>query len=298
MSPDSLPIVSDADSYNVLAHYENKIILGRIPHLKREFPDYYHPGDYVLLFFKGGTLSGTVNMRPFEIKAPAVMFVSVEHILHLSDVSGDLSVDTLAFKHSVGEDLKIDIPMSLLQQIMVRPSALLSEQEILVVQDYFNLIASVIGWRTDADRYPAILYLLRSLTTMLCGVYQLDPVNTRLTRAEEIAGRFMVMAERFCRKHHDIGWYADELCLSPKYVANVVKEVTGNTAGDCINDNLVRQAKSLLLTTSLSIQQISDRLGFQNQSHFGTFFRRHTNTSPTSFRHIPTSEANGIRYNL
>ena len=76
---------------------------------------------------------------------------------------------------------------------------------------------------------------------MLCGVYQLDPVNTRLTRAEEIAGRFMVMAERFCRKHHDIGWYADELCLSPKYVANVVKEVTGNTAGDCINDNLVRQ---------------------------------------------------------
>ena len=88
------------------------------------------------------------------------MFVSVEHILHLSDVSGDLSVDTLAFKHSVGEDLKIDIPMSLLQQIMVRPSALLSEQEILVVQDYFNLIVSKSVSLVLADSLPRSLRML------------------------------------------------------------------------------------------------------------------------------------------
>jgi AraC-like DNA-binding protein len=44
------------------------------------------------------------------------------------------------------------------------------------------------------------------------------------------------------------------------------------------------QAKSLLRSTTLSVQEISDRLGFQNQSHFGTFFKRHTDLSPKAFR--------------
>lgn len=51
-----------------------------------------------------------------------------------------------------------------------------------------------------------------------------------------------------------------------------------------IDEALMRQAKSLLSSTSLSVQQITDRLGFQNQSHFGTFFKRQTGFSPKAFR--------------
>ncbi len=55
-------------------------------------------------------------------------------------------------------------------------------------------------------------------------------------------------------------------------------------AGECIAYNLIRQAKSLLLTTTLPVQQIADRLGFRNQSHFGTFFRREVGAGPKAFR--------------
>lgn len=276
--------MADTANYSVLAQFENKIILGRIPRLTGDFPDYYHSGDYVLLLFNGGTVSCTVNLRPFEIKAPAVMFVSVEHILHFSSASDDLRVDTLAFKHSVGEDLKVNLPLSLMQQMMVRPTVPLSDREMRIALDYFDLMSSVIRCDTIGDKYATLLHLTRSLTTLLCGIYQSGLGGESLSRAEEIAGRFMLLVECSCRKHHDIGWYASELCISPKYMANVVKAVTGMTVGDCISENLVRQAKSLLLTTSLTVQQISDRLGFQNQSHFGTFFRRHAGTNPKAFR--------------
>ncbi|MBQ6731575.1 MAG: AraC family transcriptional regulator [Paludibacteraceae bacterium] len=95
---------------------------------------------------------------------------------------------------------------------------------------------------------------------------------------------FVSLVERNCKKHHDIQWYASQLCLSPKYVANVVKEVTGLTAGDCIDVNIIRQAKALMQIKTLMLQQISDSLGFQNQSHFGTFFHRHTGLLPKAFR--------------
>lgn len=67
-------------------------------------------------------------------------------------------------------------------------------------------------------------------------------------------------------------------------MANVIKDVTGRSAGEFITTNLAMQAKSLLRSTTLSILEISDRLGFQNQSHFGTIFKRHTDLSPKAFR--------------
>lgn len=54
--------------------------------------------------------------------------------------------------------------------------------------------------------------------------------------------------------------------------------------GDCIDVNIIRQAKALMQIKTLTLQQISDSLGFQNQSHFGTFFHRHTGLRPKAFR--------------
>ncbi|MBQ8056001.1 MAG: AraC family transcriptional regulator [Paludibacteraceae bacterium] len=65
----------------------------------------------------------------------------------------------------------------------------------------------------------------------------------------------------------------------------------------CIEINLIRQAKSLLLTSSLTIQQISERLGFQNQSHFGTFFRRNIGMSPKFYRQEKNKFSNTFKKN-
>ena len=105
-----------------------------------------------------------------------------------------------------------------------------------------------------------------------------------MTRNEEITGRFMHMVDANCEQQHSLDWYADQLCLTTRYVANTVKQTLGITASACIEHVLVQRAKTLLLTTTKSIQEIADQLGFQNQSHFGTFFKRHEGMSPAAFR--------------
>ncbi|MBQ2519984.1 MAG: AraC family transcriptional regulator [Paludibacteraceae bacterium] len=105
-----------------------------------------------------------------------------------------------------------------------------------------------------------------------------------MSRNEEITGRFMHLVDIHCEQQHSLDWYADQLCLSTRYVANTVKETLGVTASSCIEHVLIQRAKTLLFTTTKSIQEIADQLGFQNQSHFGTFFKRHEGVSPAAFR--------------
>jgi AraC-like DNA-binding protein len=87
-----------------------------------------------------------------------------------------------------------------------------------------------------------------------------------------------------CEQQHSLDWYASEMCLSTRYVANTVKQVMKLTASSCIENALMLRAKTLLHTTNKSIQEIAEQLGFQNQSHFGTFFKRHEGLSPVAFR--------------
>ncbi|MBR4488080.1 MAG: AraC family transcriptional regulator, partial [Bacteroidales bacterium] len=105
-----------------------------------------------------------------------------------------------------------------------------------------------------------------------------------LSRAEEHVGHFLSLVDVYSREHHSLDWYASKMCLSTQYMANIVKQVTSKSAGEHIYENLIRQARTLLLSTNMSVQGIADRLGFQNQSHFGTFFRRAVGVSPKAFR--------------
>lgn len=78
--------------------------------------------------------------------------------------------------------------------------------------------------------------------------------------------------------------YADLLCVTPKYFSMTCKRLTGMTAGQIIDEEIMTTAKLLLRDNTKSIKQIAEMLGFANQSHFGTFFSRKTGMSPQMFR--------------
>ena len=122
------------------------------------------------------------------------------------------------------------------------------------------------------------------MANMLSDAYREPLEYTVVSRAEKIAGNFIVLAEQYCKEHHSLDWYASEMCLTPKYIASAVKQVTGNTASDILTQNLLKQARSLLSATTMPIQEVAFKLGFRNQSHFGTFFRRATGLSPKAYR--------------
>lgn len=88
--------------------------------------------------------------------------------------------------------------------------------------------------------------------------------------------------------HHDshrtIDFYADKLCITPRYLSAIVREVSGMTASECIERVVILNARLLLTTTDMTIQQISDSLNFPNHSFFSKYFKRITGMTPKECR--------------
>jgi AraC-like DNA-binding protein len=78
--------------------------------------------------------------------------------------------------------------------------------------------------------------------------------------------------------------YADQLCLTPKYFSKVIKDNSGASASEWIDNYVILETKALLKSTNMTILQISDELNFPSQSFFGKYFKRVTGMSPKSYR--------------
>ena len=128
---------------------------------------------------------------------------------------------------------------------------------------------------------------------MLYSIFLLDLKNAqnraivhRQTpqRVEEIFIGFIRLLPRYFAQHHDIPFYANRLHISPVYLSRVVRQVTGRTVVDYINQMLLMEASFLLQTSQLSITQIADHLHFADTPSFSKFFSRLNGISPKEYR--------------
>ncbi len=104
-------------------------------------------------------------------------------------------------------------------------------------------------------------------------------------RQEELFLGFQRLVTQHFTEHHDIGFYASELCITTTYLSRVVRQVSGGrTVIDYINQLLLMEASYLLRQTSLSVAQIADRLHFADTTTFARFFTRKKGLSPKEFR--------------
>ena len=127
---------------------------------------------------------------------------------------------------------------------------------------------------------------------MLYAVFLLDlqsAQNRAITqrvvpqRVEEIFMGFIRLLPQHFAKHHDIAFYASELNISVVYLSRVVRQVTGRTVVDYINQMLLMEASFLLRTSELSISQIASRLCFADSPSFSKFFSRMKGVSPKEY---------------
>lgn len=106
------------------------------------------------------------------------------------------------------------------------------------------------------------------------------------TSADVITLKFINEVKNNFKTERQLGFYAESLCITPRYLSRVVKETTGSSAAEWIERYVVLEARALLKSTNLSVQQISDELNFPSQTFFGKYFKRRVGMSPKEYRRI------------
>ena len=109
-------------------------------------------------------------------------------------------------------------------------------------------------------------------------------VSAKASRKDEIVAHFLQCVHDNYREHRDLGFYADQLCLSLKYMSHVVFEQTGRHPSRWIKDYVILDAKTMLRSGRYTVQQVSDELNFPNQSFFGKYFKEAVGVSPKKWK--------------
>lgn len=103
-------------------------------------------------------------------------------------------------------------------------------------------------------------------------------------RQEEYFHRFMQILGQYYMQERSVGFYAEQLNLTPKYLTTVIRQTSGRSALNWIDEYVILEAKNLLKYSTKSIQEIAYYLNFPNQSFFGKYFKNHTGITPTAYR--------------
>ena len=93
----------------------------------------------------------------------------------------------------------------------------------------------------------------------------------------------LALVQKHYAEERSIRFYADRLCLTPKYLSNAVHRVSGRHAGEWIKDYVLLEAKALLKSRQYTVQQVSEMLNFPNTSFFGKFFKKAVGCTPRTY---------------
>lgn len=281
----SLPIFN-TDEVNSILTLDNYYFQLFEYHPNRNiFPEYFRIDHYAVEVLVEGEMHCSINLRDFHAKAPCIITLLPNYVLHIDSASEDCKALILAHNAQFADDLQMnDYSYRAKQAARAYPCNKLTEKQLQTAVRHIQLIQDVLQQNNPNVR-DCTVKLTSSLFHYLQGCFtELYQRQTTLSRSEQLTADFYSLIEQNCLLHKNLAWYAEQLCITPKYLANVIKRMTGKSAGSWLDEFVLLQAKTLLTTSRLTIQQIADHLGFKNQSHFGTFFRRATGICPKNYR--------------
>lgn len=96
--------------------------------------------------------------------------------------------------------------------------------------------------------------------------------------------RFMNMLPAYSKTEREVTFYADKLCVSAKYLSEVVRKSSGHPASYWINGYSMQEILSLLKRPDLTLAEIANQMNFYNPAHFTRFVKTHTGKSPSELK--------------
>lgn len=238
-----------------------------------------------------GETSVSFNLHEFRLKKDSMFIFTPKNILQVNSQQY-FKADVIAISPDFMRRINIDIKnmMPLFLKFVENPALTLTPEESRSMR---GMIAQI----ERETRGPETHFSFDIVSGLIAAtIYKVGDImyhylaehpegqNNSHNRAKEYFKQFTHLLGEHFREERSVGFYARQLCITPKYLTTLIKRISGQSVSEWIDNYVILEAKTLLKYSTMSIQEIAYYLNFPNQSFFGSYFKRNTGMSPSQYK--------------
>lgn len=238
------------------------------------------------ILIKSGSMQIMHNLMEYTISGNDVFVVMPGDFARCLSVSSDCRLTLLAFSDSDYAPMSNGMQFNTFYSFFRRhPKNSIDGQGFTDTLHILDIMKRRVETADKIDKRNVVRgYIYALCQDALAWINAIKDVESGpSSRGEEILAAFLELLEKNYTTEHRIGFYADKLCISTKHLSETVKSVSGRGVKEWIQEYLLLEAKALLQSHRYSIQEISWKLNFANQSFFGTWFKKAAGMSPRQY---------------
>lgn len=249
-----------------------------------------HAEAYVAILCLEGRASCTMEGVEYQIGKNDLILAHPNQFVQNVMVSYDFKCHGLLMSPSYFENVFLLGGNIWEASMLVREHPLLhlDEQKVAEMQLDFDVLKRKLS-ATHLPHYEQIVKLMLQSFVFefydsLSPMFQQQAPSRDYSSAEVIFKRFLSLASTESPRRREVAYYANKLCITPKYLSSVCKKQADKTASEIINGITVNYIKNMLLSSDKTIKEIANDTGFDNLSFFGKYVKRELGVSPRIFR--------------
>ena len=248
-----------------------------------------HKFDFFLVaYHKAGSAILEIDMEKYDLSEPAnIIKLLPGQIVAINNTSPDFDFDVVIMSKSFVDNLLVFangiVPFSFDKRLnaVVR----IGEREKMASM-FIKAIRHILDENAENPYKSKIVQHVLMAIFYSSEKISKNEVEKPRTNADILSKEFLALVKEHFREERQLKFYADKMCITPRYLSRVVKECTQFSAADWIERFVVLEARALLKSTNMTVQQISDELNFPSQTFFGKYFKRRVGLSPKEYRRI------------
>ena len=238
-----------------------------------------------------GKVQGILNGQVIELHKNQVAIIPQNVIITDPMVSPDFNLKAMFLTNRIlqsflREKMNVWNDVVYLRRLHV---ITMEDVDLQFYTNFYEMLSMCFDKHIDYPfRTDVIQSLLRAAVLGLCGALKqrvlTDDGHPGSHTTNNHFQRFLELLHSIEVKHHTVEWYANKLCISPKYLSSLCKKHSGKAANDWIKEAVMEDIRYYLRQTDYSIKQICDIMGFPNPSFFGKYVKEHFGMTPIQFR--------------
>lgn len=241
---------------------------------------------FTSIFVRKGHCKAEINLQEYDIQAPCIVNIASSEIMQPLLISNDFEGAFVVMSSRFVSDLNDGVgDPALIAALKESPVLPVPQQLLLDFEMFFKQLQNIISDTPPRFQYKSVLYyVLAFLLHVGTKCISVTNVDKESTTAALLTQRFLKLARSNFKKERFMDFYAKELGITGKHLGRTIKSQTGFTASEWLDRFVILEAKVLLKSSSMTIQQIAEELNFPSQSFFGKHFKNIVGMSPKEFR--------------